>query len=174
LQARFDPEDIVQETFADAFQMLQTFFEQPLPFHAWLDQRLRDRIRRLHRDHLGTRCRSVRREAHVFRRAESSFFNVVANLPDTGTSPSGRAIRAEDGDILRTAFPVLSDCDCEILEMFFIEGRDHREIEAILDLKPNTVTQRLCRATAHLTTHLRRAHPEWCHAFETAAQRGIP
>jgi RNA polymerase sigma-70 factor (subfamily 1) len=173
LKARFDPEDMVQETFADAFQLLQTFFEQPLPFHAWLDQRLRDRIHRLHRDHRGAECRSVRREAHAFCGSESSAPALVACLPDPGTSPSGRAMRAENGDVLRQAFPALSPLDCEILGMFFIEGRGHHEIETILDLKPNTVNQRLCRATAHLTTLLRRAHPEWCHAFEIAAQRGI-
>jgi hypothetical protein len=38
-------------------------------------------------------------------------------------------------------------------------------------LKPNTVTQRLCRATKHFSVLLRRSYPEWYHAFETAAQR---
>jgi DNA-directed RNA polymerase specialized sigma24 family protein len=97
LQVRFDPEDVVQETFTDAFLMLDEFFEQPLPFPAWLGQRLKDRVHRLHRDHLTTERRSVRREARLARGCDRGLgANPIAFMPDSGTSPSGRAMRVED------------------------------------------------------------------------------
>jgi RNA polymerase sigma-70 factor (subfamily 1) len=174
LRARFDPEDIVQETFTDAFLKLEEFFKQPTSFRAWLRQRLKDRVHRIHRDHLDTERRSVRREAGLGRRLDGEISgDLVAYLQDSMTSPSGRAMRVEDGQVLEEAFHELSETDREILALYFIERRAHSEIEAILHLRPNTVTKRLSRATQHFAELLRRSHREWCDAFETTAQRRV-
>ena len=63
LAARIDPSDVVQETLAAADQRLDEYVrDRPLPFYLWLRRLAWDRLADLHRYHLRTRKRSVRRE----------------------------------------------------------------------------------------------------------------
>ncbi|WZP00290.1 hypothetical protein EP7_001917 [Isosphaeraceae bacterium EP7] len=61
LAARFDPADLVQEAFADAYTQLDDYFRDrdAVSFAQWLRQRLISRIARARRDHLVAQRRSV-------------------------------------------------------------------------------------------------------------------
>jgi RNA polymerase sigma-70 factor (subfamily 1) len=172
LRARFDPEDIVQETFANAFANLDRILVKRIPFAAWLGRRVRDQVNRNHRDHLRTKCRSVGRESVSPRCYDAEVgAGLVALMADPGTSPSGRSMRLENGQVLQAAFPDLSEADREILTLFFIERRPPLEIQSVLHVTANTAAQRLHRATKHLRSLLQRSHREWCDALETSSER---
>ena len=169
LAGRIDPEDVVQETLTDVAGSLVEFLRDrdAVSFSTWLQQRLRTRIRRAHSSHLRTQARTVVREtaspAGVHPVPSSDWADLLA---DPGTSPSGRAGRAEDRRLIAQALGRLSEGDREVLTLFFLEGHDQAAIGARLGLTPNTVAQRLHRAVARMKSFLRRDHPEWCHAIQ--------
>src|SRR4051812_39270896 len=90
LAGRLDPEDLVQDALADAFETLDAFFpdSESVTFSYWLRQRLLDRVRRAHRDHLGTLKRDAARECPQSLDPEGSHPMGIAWVVDSGTSPS--------------------------------------------------------------------------------------
>ena len=62
LAARVDPSDVVQESLAEADRRLADYLrDRPLPFYPWLRQLALERLADLHRRHVRTQKRSVRR-----------------------------------------------------------------------------------------------------------------
>jgi RNA polymerase sigma-70 factor (ECF subfamily) len=63
LAPRVDPADVVQEALLEASRHLSDYFrERPLSFHAWLRQYMGQRISKVHRHHLGSQRRTIRRD----------------------------------------------------------------------------------------------------------------
>src|SRR5262245_29181201 len=61
--ARIDPSDVVQESLAEADRRLADFLRgRPLPFYPWLRRLALQRLTDLHRLHLRSKKRTVRRE----------------------------------------------------------------------------------------------------------------
>lgn len=164
IQSRIGPEDVVQETLLEAFRKLDRFFESSLPFSVWLRLGLLDHVRRLRRDHVATQKRSMRSEADPV----SGWERLVM---DPGTSPSGRASRAEDQRLLRGMFEELPQDDREVIVLYHLERRPYEEIASLLGLTVPAVRKRLSRAVTRVALLLRRTYPEWCHAFESLIQR---
>ena len=65
IRGRVDPDDVVQEVFLDAQKRLRHFISGDFPsFFLWLRLVTGQTLSNMHRTHLGTESRSVRRESN--------------------------------------------------------------------------------------------------------------
>src|SRR5207245_816954 len=152
LAARVDPSDVVQEALAEASRRLDDYLLRPsLPFFAWLRQLAWDRLVEVHRLHLQAERRSViREEPAAMDLSDESALHLAERLVDSGTSPSGRLMREELRDRVRSALVRLSDRDREVLVMRHLEQLSTEEVAAVLGIGEGAVKVRLLRALERL------------------------
>jgi RNA polymerase sigma-70 factor, ECF subfamily len=156
LAARIDPSDVIQEALADAAGRLSDYLQNPpLPLLPWLCQFALERLAKLHRHHLRTSKRSVDRErpaSGLFSRRPrwTSGRHPVAG----GTSPSGRAIRAEDCQRVRAAMARLSEGDRKLIAMRHIEALSMAQIATALGISEGAAKVRHMRALRRVQTFL--------------------
>src|SRR4051812_18319061 len=63
LQGRIDPLDVIQEAYLEASQHREDYVQRPsMPFFLWLRGIAANKLRELHRHHLGTQMRDAGRE----------------------------------------------------------------------------------------------------------------
>ena len=156
LAARIDPSDVVQETLMDAAVNLPDYLRQrPLPFYPWLRQLARQRLDRLHRDHIRRHRRSVLREEGPGPLSLDPSADALANLlKASGTSPSRQLIRDEMIRRIQDAMNRLSPNDRELLVMRHLEAMSAAEIGAVLGIGAGAVRTRHVRALARLRSLL--------------------
>jgi RNA polymerase sigma-70 factor (ECF subfamily) len=152
LAARIDPSDVVQETLAAADQHLDEYVrDRPLPFYLWLRRLAWDRLAELHRYHLRTQKRSVRREElQLPPLPDESAQELAERLLDRGSSPSARLDRQELHTRLLKALDCLREADREVLVLRHLEQLRPREIAAVLGVTEGTVYTRHLRALQRL------------------------
>ena len=156
LAARIDPSDVVQETLMDAARDLPDYLrERPLPFYPWLRQLARQRLDRLHRDHIRRHRRSVvREEGHGLLLPDPSADALANLLKASGTSPSRQLIRDEMSRRIQDAMNRLGPNDRELLVMRHLEEMSVAEIGAVLGIGAGAVRTRHVRALARLRSIL--------------------
>jgi RNA polymerase sigma-70 factor, ECF subfamily len=67
LQGRVDPSDVLQDAYVEAWQDLGIYMKQPvMPFFLWLREIAGNKLRELHRHHLGTPMLDPRREVSIY------------------------------------------------------------------------------------------------------------
>jgi RNA polymerase sigma-70 factor (ECF subfamily) len=151
LRARVDPSDVVQESLAEADRKLSDYAQRrPVPFYPWLRALAWERLQHLHRDHIRSQRRSVRRERLAPPLSEDSIEQLVQRLAGRGSSPSARLQRAELRGLVRAALARLSEDDREALVLRYLEVLSTREIAAVLGLSEPAVRMRHLRALRHL------------------------
>ncbi len=152
IAARVDPSDVVQEALADAAKALPEYLRRPpLPFQAWLRQFAWDRLMKLHRHHIRSQKRSVRREEVAdMSLPDESVARLARRLAQSGTSPSQHVIRAELRDRLKAALAQMSPHDREVLVMRNLEGLPVAEIAQVLGITQASVKVRHLRALKRL------------------------
>ncbi len=153
VRQRVDASDIVQERLIEASRRLPDYIRtRPIPFYPWLRQSAWDRIMRLHQQHIGTRKRSVTREAQCRPTlSEASVDGLMGRLASKTPSPSECLAKKEYRTQLRTALEALPCVDREVLMMFHLERLSITEIAAVLDLTDSGVKSRHRRALLRLT-----------------------
>src|SRR5438045_1097040 len=68
LQGRIDPQDVIQEAYLEASEHRAEYLRQPaIPFLLWLRGIVGNKLRELHRHHLGTQSRDAGRDVSLFR-----------------------------------------------------------------------------------------------------------
>ena len=104
LAARVDAADVVQEVLLVAYQRHEFDLELTFPFYVWLRAIAVNKLLELHRRHLGTEMRDAHREVSLERTVGSGASSemLAGCLVDTGTSPSGAAMRLELRALLET------------------------------------------------------------------------
>ncbi len=152
LAARVDPSDVVQETLMEAARKLPDYIAQRrLPFYPWLRELAWEHLVRLHRRHIGAQRRSVTREEPVdLRLSDESAVELARQLAASGSRPSGRMIRREVQERVRTALERLSPNDREILILRHLEQLEIAEIAEILKISPQAAMMRRLRAFERL------------------------
>jgi RNA polymerase sigma-70 factor (ECF subfamily) len=148
LAGRLDPSDVVQEALADAAGKLDGYLRQrPIPFYPWLRRLAWERLVKLHRRHLRTKRRSVRREeADVLALPDESAAELAERLIDSGTGPVGKLLQEEMRQRVRAALAKLGELDREVLVLRYLEGLTNKEIAASLDIGEGAVKMRHLRA----------------------------
>ena len=99
VRARVDPADVVQEVYLDAKQQVESYLEDPrVVFYVWLRGLARQRLTKLHRQHLTAQRRSARREEPL--PSESSLAHARRLLAGWTSTSSSR----ERGRVVGRAF----------------------------------------------------------------------
>jgi len=125
-------EDVLQETFTDAFLDIRQFKPGPgSVFLAWLTtlatRNLFDAIRMLEADKRGGNMRRVTPGG-----SDESYAGLMEKLGGTVTSPSGRAARDEAKAALDQAISKLPDHYCRVVRMYDLEERPLEEVAAVM------------------------------------------
>ena len=147
-----DPSDVVQEALADASRKLEGFLRnRPLPFYPWLRRLAWERIIQFHRRHLGAQKRNVTREERLdLPLPDESAMLLADRLLASGTSPSQRLVRDEQGRRIRELLDRLNPTDREVLVMCYLEELSFAEIAAVLAITENAAKVRHFRAMERL------------------------
>jgi RNA polymerase sigma-70 factor, ECF subfamily len=148
LAARIDPSDVVQETLAEADQKLDAYArDRPLPFYLWLRRLGWERVILLHRRHIRTQKRSVRRETPGgWSLPDKSALQLAQRLAGGSSSPSDHLQREERSARVRQALAELNETDREVLVLRFLEDLAPREVGAVLGISEAAVKMRQLRA----------------------------
>jgi len=152
LAARLDPSDVVQEALLEAARKLPDYLRaRPLPFYPWLRRLAWERLLKLHQRHRAATRDAARDERMAPALPEGSVQELAQRLIASGTSPSGRAVRAETRDRVRAALAALPDADREVLVLRYLEGMTTAEVAAVLGLGESAVKMRHRRALDRLS-----------------------
>jgi RNA polymerase sigma-70 factor (ECF subfamily) len=153
LQGRFDPADVLQETYLDVARRFKEYAADPaLPFFLWLRLLAGQRLIDLHRQHLGAKMRDAGRELPLLRgnfptaSSESLAGLLVAQL----TAASQAAIRAETQARVQQALEAMDAIDREVLVLRHFEMLSNEETAQVLGLKPSAASNRHMRALKRL------------------------
>jgi RNA polymerase sigma-70 factor (ECF subfamily) len=153
VQGRLDPSDVLQEVQLEAWQHVADYLRQPVvPFFLWLRGIAQNKLRELHRHHLGTQIRDVAREISIYRGAlpEATSAALAAQLLGHGTQPSQAAIRAEVKVRLQEALNQMDPLDREVLALRHFEQLSPRETAQLLNIKEKAAGMRYVRALRRL------------------------
>jgi RNA polymerase sigma-70 factor (ECF subfamily) len=153
LQGRIDPEDVLQEVYLAAWQHLADYLRQPaVPFFLWLRSVAGNKLRELHRQHLGTRMRDAGREVSLYRGTlpETTSAALAAQLLGHATRPSEAAVRAERKVRLQEALNRMDPIDREVLALRHFEQLSPAEAAAVLGIREKAAGMRYVRALRRL------------------------
>jgi RNA polymerase sigma-70 factor (ECF subfamily) len=141
-----DAEDVVQDSFVQAFLKLESFRRSAL-FYTWL-----------YRIASNTACSLARRRRPL--RSVEQLRESAIEPTDPGEPPSGPIERAERATQLETALGRLPAEYREVLVLREIEGFDYETLAQTLDLPIGTVRSRLFRARMQLREQLKELCPQ--------------
>lgn len=146
-QSLFSEDDVMQQTYADAFRGIGDFAgTSHSVFAAWLDClarcNLRDAIR-------GLEAKKRSPDGHLVResRAEQSLIALCELLSSSGTTPSGHCARDEAKTAVRHAIEQLPKIYCTVVQMYDLKGKSVEEVAKTVNRSPGAVY--MLRARAH-------------------------
>jgi RNA polymerase sigma-70 factor (ECF subfamily) len=154
---KFDPSDVVQQTFLEAYRAFPQFRGQTEPeLRAWLRQILAHVLAHEIRRYQGTQRRDVDREISLDQALAQSSQRLGDMLAAPGSSPSQQAARHEQEVLLATVLARLPDDYREVIILRNLEGRSHEEIAQRMQRKVGAVRMLWVRALARLREELDR------------------
>jgi RNA polymerase sigma-70 factor (ECF subfamily) len=116
LQGKFDPADVVQETFLRAHHRFRQFRgDREAEFIGWLRQILASRMAELVRRYYGAQSRDVRLERELALELDQSSRELDRGLVAPGSSPSQQATRREQALVLANALHQLPEHYREVI-----------------------------------------------------------
>jgi RNA polymerase sigma-70 factor, ECF subfamily len=164
LQGRVDPSDVLQEAYLSAWQDLAEYVREPtMPFFLWLRGIAGNKLRELHRHHLGTQMRDARREISIYDGAlpETTTAAVAAQLMADLTGASEEARRAELKLRLHEALNSMDSLDREVLALRHFEQLSPAETAEVLGIKEKAAGMRYVRALRRLKEILTSLTADW-------------
>ncbi|MGH7169652.1 MAG: sigma-70 family RNA polymerase sigma factor [Gemmataceae bacterium] len=152
LAARVDPSDVIQEALLDAARGFDDYLrKRPLPFYPWLRQLAWERLIELHRRHLHSQKRSVKREQPLAPHlSDESAMQLADRVLARQSSPSQRAMKSELRSRIRAALDRLVERDRDVLVLRHLEQLSTRETAAVLGIREGAVKTRHLRALERL------------------------
>jgi RNA polymerase sigma-70 factor (ECF subfamily) len=153
LQGRLSPSDVLQEAYLEAWKHLSAYLRQPtLPLFLWLRGITGNKLRELHRRHLGTEMRDAGREVALVPGAqpEATSEGLAAQLLGQVTRPSEAAMRAELKAQLQEVLNRMDALDREVLALRHFEQLTVAETAQVLGIKEKAAGKRYLRALQRL------------------------
>ncbi|MCA9114196.1 MAG: sigma-70 family RNA polymerase sigma factor [Planctomycetaceae bacterium] len=163
LRGRVDADDILQEAWLDAVRRMDRFLkEASQSCFVWLRLIVTQTLADVHRAHLGTQKRDAGRDRSIHRPlgAGSTAASLSSFLSGRLTSPSGAAIRAEQGEIVDAAVESMPELDREVLALRHFEELSNRETACVLEISEQAASMRYVRALGRLKEALRTIQNE--------------
>lgn len=157
LRGRLDASDIIQEAQLEVYTRLPQYLAAPtMPFWVWLRLEVGKHLLLVHRRHLGTAMRDVRREVPIHGEAmpPASADALAEELVARQDSPSEAAVRTERIQRVRQAVASLDEMDREIITLRHFEALSHRETAEVLGISESNAAKRYIRALDRLQTAL--------------------
>jgi RNA polymerase sigma-70 factor, ECF subfamily len=164
LQGRIDPSDVLQDAYIEAWQDLDNYVRQPsMPFFLWLRGIAGNKLRELHRHHLGTQMRDPRREVSICggALAETTTTALAAGLLGNLTRASEEAIRLELKLRLQDALNTMDPLDREVLALRHFEQLSPAETAQVIGIKEKAAGMRYVRALRRLKEILSSLSHDW-------------
>jgi RNA polymerase sigma-70 factor (ECF subfamily) len=153
LRGRIDAADVVQEAFVEASAHRANFFgAATVPLFLWLRGVVSNKLLEVHRHHLGTHMRDVKREQPLEGPPSSNETSAAlcAHLTAGLTRPSVAAVRGEIKARLGEALDGMDPTDREVLAMRHFEQLSNAEAAQILGIQERAAAKRYLRALARL------------------------
>ena len=139
LNDRAEAEDVLQESFIDAFKNIAQF-ENRSSFGSWLKQIV------------------VNKSINVIRKRKMDIVDIektqVGEMPDELSTVDEREIQWKVQEV-RKAIQELPDGYRAVLTLYLLEGYDHEEISQILNVKESTARTQYIRAKQKLLMNLK-------------------
>jgi RNA polymerase sigma-70 factor (ECF subfamily) len=137
LRGRVDPSDVLQDAYLEAWRGLRSYLDRPeIPFFLWLRGIAGNKLRELHRHHLGAQRRDPRREVRIHgAAAETTATALAEQLLGDLTRASEEAARAELRLRLRQAIDAMEPLDREVLALRYFEQLSPGETARVLGIK---------------------------------------
>ncbi|WP_394749807.1 RNA polymerase sigma factor [Spongiimicrobium salis] len=126
-----DAEDVLQDAFVKAFQKIDQF-KGDVSFGAWLKRIV-----------VNTSIDFLKSKRHQHVELNEVYMHVVEDEDWTVTDDTTIAE-------VKSAMEKLPEKYRYVVQLFLVEGYDHKEISAILDLTPTACRTRLLRGKGHL------------------------
>ena len=163
LRGRVDPSDVLQEAYLEAWRGLGSYLDRPeIPFFLWLRGIAGNKLRELHRHHLGAQRRDPRREVSIHGGATSETTTALAaRLLGDLTRASEAAIRRELKLRLHEAIDAMDPLDREVLAMRYFEQLSPGETAGVLGIKEKAAGLRYLRAVRRLKEILQSLGGDW-------------
>lgn len=164
LRRRVDPADLVQITCLEAKRDLASFRgETPAEFAGWLRGMLKHNVASAVTRHITTQKRSIDREVSLATAGpdDSGRHTWIRQMPGSGTSPSGVAMRAEQVLQLLEALHQLPETQAEAIRLRYMEGLPLAEIVERMGKSDTAVAGLLKRGLKRLRAILGEGEPTW-------------
>ena len=160
VKERVGASDVLQETYLEISRRIGDYLAHPnMPFFLWLRFLTAQKLAALHRHHVGTQKRDVRRQVPInraaFPRASSAI--LADRLLARGESPSQVAVRAEMRRQVEEALDEMRPGDREVLVMRHFEEMSNVETAEELSIDPSAASKRYLRALNRLRQILEAA-----------------
>ncbi|HEV3342048.1 MAG TPA: sigma-70 family RNA polymerase sigma factor [Pirellulales bacterium] len=153
LQGRLDASDVIQEAYLTASVQLADYLKNPtIPFYLWLRLVTSQKLVLLHRNHLGTKARDVRRQISLDRGAlpAASSVAMASKLVGREPTPSEAVGEVEQRRRLQEALDRMNPLDREVLALRHFEQLTNAETAQVLGLEPSAASKRYVRALERL------------------------
>jgi RNA polymerase sigma-70 factor (ECF subfamily) len=157
LRGRVDPSDVIQEAQLEVFTRLAEYLADPaMPFHLWLRLEVGKHLVLVHRQHLATQMRDVRREVPLAGTVspQASSLALAEALVDRRPSPGDDALRAERCARIRKALEALDPIDREALTLRHFEMLTREEAARVLGISTAAAAKRYFRALERMRAAL--------------------
>lgn len=158
VRGRFDPADVLQETFLEVSRRFPDYAKQPdMPPKLWFRFLATQRLLLFHRRHLGAKMRDASLEISIQGGAAAvaaTSVSLAEQIAGSLTSPSQAAMRDETRQRLTEAFNSLEPIDREVLAMRHLEDLRNDDVALLLGLTKAAASNRYVRALQRLKEKL--------------------
>ena len=152
LQSRVDSSDVIQEACIDALKQFESYRNDPrVSGYCWLRFFVCQKLVQLHRVHVKTKARDVRREISIEQCGPQAESSVLAIQLIDGQSTPSKVVENKEAKIrLIEALDGLDPTDREVIALRNFEQLSVDETAAILDMTRDAVYKRHSRAILSL------------------------
>lgn len=157
LTGRIDADDILQEAYVEAAKRISHYAHGGQSFYVWLRLVVVQTMVDLHRHHLGSQKRDIRREQPKrLPYPEATSVSLIRRLVAEISTPSQVAVKAESLRQLEEALEQMNSIDQEVLALRHFEELTNTEVSELLGIEQKAASIRYARAIARLKNVLAR------------------